>query len=135
DIDVGRLSEPHAKIILTPHPADVKNTPGFETAVQQEIQSAQGPVFVKYHPRFDDYDALKLAAAGARVLPKNMAFEFLLPLLNAQAEVVGDLTTALLSTRWMRPEIKVRAIGCLSEQVDPRLLMLYKRFDVEVANA
>ena len=131
-VEAERLMEAE-KVILMPHPHDLRHLNGFECSVRREVETAAGPVCVKYHPRAAGKDMLGLRRMGVSILPGHLPFEFFLPLLSEAVEVVGDLTTALLSTRWMRPALRVRALGHLDGRVDEALLRLYARFGVEMS--
>lgn len=133
-VDVPMLFKAE-KVILIPHPHNLDGLSGFSRQVLDEFYSSDNPVLVKYHPRFKGEDVLGLGGKGGYLLPDNVAFEFFLPLLNKQAEVIGDLTTALLSTCWMRPDLKVYALGQLDGRFDNDLLRIYKSFGVRMRHA
>jgi hypothetical protein len=66
----------------------------------------EGVVAVKYHPRNSCEDALGLKQYGVDLLPSSVSYEAILPLLKSEVRVIGDVSSTLLLTRWLRPEIE-----------------------------
>lgn len=101
-------------LLLIPHPNNIKKIPGYETRIRKQICAwLEGGlnVAVKYHPRVEEKDVLQLKDLGVKqVVPSQLAFEFCLPALKSSSQVVGDVGTALLTTRWLRPDIEAIAV-------------------------
>ncbi|MBD3822337.1 MAG: hypothetical protein IE914_08790 [Thiotrichales bacterium] len=116
---VDRLSNLDV-VVLVAHPNNVAKMPDYERELKKLVESLtrQGRrVGVKYHPRAEGMDSLGLLDHGAReIIPAQMAFEFCLPLLPSGSVIVGDVGTAVLTSRWLREDLKVYAI--LKEQDD-----------------
>ncbi|HEY9033876.1 MAG TPA: polysialyltransferase family glycosyltransferase [Pseudomonadales bacterium] len=80
-------------------------------AAIDERLAAGKRVGVKYHPRDSQADALAIGALpGVELLDRRLPFEALLPLFGPQAEIIGDFSTTLISTRLLRPDLAVTAI-------------------------
>lgn len=101
-------------LLLVPHPNNIKKIPGYETRIRKQVIAwvSDGlDVAVKYHPRVVEEDILQLQTLGVKqVVPSQLAFEFCLPALKKSSQVVGDVGTALLTTRWLRPDVEVIAV-------------------------
>ncbi|KUJ73004.1 polysialyltransferase family glycosyltransferase [Thiomicrospira sp. WB1] len=101
-------------LVLIPHPNNQTKIHGYARQVQALVKRLldQGQhVAVKYHPREQAYDALELAMdAKVSVLPSDLAFEMLLPALPETARIIGDVGTALLTAKWLRPDLRSYAL-------------------------
>ena len=68
-------------------------------------------VGVKYHPRNSHPDILDAAKKpGIEVIPHQVPFEAILPLLN-QCIIIGDISSTLINSRWLKPEAKIFSIA------------------------
>jgi hypothetical protein len=66
-------------------------------------------VAVKPHPRSVRMDVLAKHFPGARIVNTNVGWEFLLALLPQDCAVVGDVSSTMITTRWIRPDLPVVA--------------------------
>lgn len=125
-------------VMLIPHPNNIKKMPGYEKRIQKIVKtlSEQGKrLGVKYHPRTEAKDALQLESSGAQeIITAQMAFEFCLPLFNEECQVIGDVGTALLTCKWLRPDLKVTAILDENDLFQQRFISLTQSMDINVAN-
>ena len=100
--------------ILIPHPSNVKKMPDYAQRLTEVIQLAERQsrqIAIKYHPRFGGDDRFDLARhEHVTVIPTELAFESILLLLNESVHIIGDVGTALLTAKWLRPKIKVTAV-------------------------
>ncbi len=103
------------KLILLPHPVHMKRQPELAQVLRQELDQSEGLTAVKYHPRYEGRDPLNLLSPETLLLPKSVAYEFILPLLSDETEVVGDLSTVMLSTKLLRPQIRCRLLSKFDE--------------------
>jgi hypothetical protein len=123
-------------LIFVAHPNNILKMPGYaqnlrETLFQLKTQGLH--IALKYHPRSEQNDALDLLQAGADlIIPAKLASEFCLPALNPACRVIGDVGTALLTVRWIRPELKVFSILSESDDFQCRYVSLMQRMDVKV---
>jgi hypothetical protein len=96
-------------LVLIPHPNNQQKIRGYAQQVQalvKRLVDAGEQVAVKYHPRQVGQDALALMSeANVMVLPSDLAFEMLLPALSNRARIIGDVGTALLTAKWLRPDL------------------------------
>ncbi|BCN93948.1 hypothetical protein THMIRHAM_17330 [Thiomicrorhabdus immobilis] len=125
--------------LLIPHPNNIKKMTGYEKRIfefltflkQQEI-----PVAVKYHPRTRQVDPLKLVEEyNVLLLPSGLAFEFILPFLKKQSHVIGDVGTALLTAKWLRPDLKVTAVLAEEDAFQIKFKRIYEPLGLNMVAA
>jgi len=123
-------------VLLVPHPANVQKIAGYQARLQAVIRKLchQGKqVGVKYHPRAPSEDYLELKSQGAvEIIPSALAFEFCLPSLAAECQVIGDVGTALLTTKWLRPDLSVYAVLDESDAFQKSFISLNNQFEITV---
>lgn len=123
-------------IMLIPHPNNIKKMHGYSERVMHfmEVLEKQGKtVAIKYHPRTEGIDPLSLQRnAQFSVIPSGLAFEFVLPLLKPHAIVVGDVGTALLTTKWLRPDLHSVAVLPPQNNFESDFRALFLSFGVTV---
>lgn len=93
-------------LITLPHESLFVKNSGYKEKILTLISELKGMVAVKYHPRNSCEDALGLQQFGVALLPSSVSYEAILPLLKSEVAVIGDVSSTLLLTRWLRPEIK-----------------------------
>ena len=134
DIDAEILRNIDVLITL-PHASLLENGAEYAKAMQQlvKVLSLRGRrVGIKYHPRQTDPDPLGLVGqSGVTLLPAVLAFEVLLPGLG-NAVIVGDVSTTLLSSKWLRPALRTIAVASGSYQ--EQFLDLFQALGIEVVN-
>ena len=85
---------------------------------------------VKYHPRETKGDYLEVGADALVVGPTTGAEVLLLDEENAPRLLVGELSTALISARWLLPDIKIRSVASRGALADKRLLTLFRQLRI-----
>lgn len=131
-VDTNCLSTLDALFTL-PHESLFSQNPEYRHTLLQRINKMKADglmVAAKYHPRNSDPDVLNLSDAGVNLLPSGVSFEAILPLLPSTSHIIGDLSSTLLISRWLRPELKVTSI--CSGQGDADFIKLFKALEVEV---
>jgi len=123
-------------LVLIPHPNNIKKIPNYAARLKQRIiqEIATGKkVGVKYHPRMPADDVLNLKSLGVYdIVPAQMAFEFCLPMLAKDCIVLGDIGTALLTTKWLRPEIEVQAVLDKNDDFQKRFIALTQSMNIDI---
>lgn len=120
-------------LITLPHESLFERNPSYETLIKKVVKDkiALGKkVGIKYHPRNSEPDILNLAGLGARLIPAAIPFEAILPLLPDNTEVVGDLSSTLLISRWLRPELTATAYEI--QKIDENFKRLYQSIDIKI---
>lgn len=123
----------NAKLLISlPFEGEYKAAPehlkSFYQFVLKEYDAKE--ILIKAHPRSNDDGLLDTLFPGASRIDKGVGFEFILPLLGDNIKIVGDVSTTLLSAKWLRPDIEVELIygGQASPTLLPLLEMLGVRF-------
>ena len=83
---------------------------------------------IKYHPRDTINDGLSLSRLGVKQIENKVNFEALLFLLPA-CTVVGDMSSVLLTAKWLRDDLDVIAIG---DGADLELKNFYRNLDISI---
>lgn len=107
--------------------------PGYEETVRRLLRrllDAGERVAVKYHPREPRPNYLGLTdGGGLHLVTPEIPFELLVLLLDDdRATVLGDVSTALLSARWLRPEMRLIALQHALAPEDPAYRFLESEF-------
>ncbi len=102
------------KLLITlPHESLVEAEPKIKEyflSYVREHSSETGLTAIKYHPRDLTHNWLDLDENINLFLPKRVNFESLLPILPRDCTIIGDVSTTLLTARWMRPDLEVIAL-------------------------
>ncbi len=125
-------------LIFIAHPHDVEKMTGYQAKVTEfiRIQAESGiNVAVKYHPIVQEYDPFLLCDAGAfKVVTSALASEFILPLLDEQCAVVGDVCTALLTCKWLRPDLSLFAVLSKQDSYQCQFITMIEGMNINVVN-
>lgn len=123
-------------VIILPHPNNIKKMAGYEIKLKQLIQktvSTGGNLAVKYHPRMGQDDALSLASLGVKkIIPTSIAFEFILPLLKKDAQLIADVGSVLFMAKKLRPDLKSLAILDKDDVFQRQFLKLFQRAGIQI---
>ncbi len=90
-------------LVLIPHQSAQDET--TLAALHQAAKAGQN-VLVKNHPR---NSSIPQELANHEELPASLPMEALLPGLSGSCRIYGDVSTALLTSKWLRPELQVIA--------------------------
>lgn len=100
--------------ILIPHPNNILKMEGYIERLEVFLEKAKElglMIMVKYHPKAKGIDPLNLIERyGVLVMESGLAFELVLPKLSHKLIVLGDVSTAVMTAKWLRPDITVCAI-------------------------
>ena len=106
-VDKPKWLEQASLVVVLPH--DSVRDAQTEAAMLQLATTAGGNVVIKNHPRNAPF-ANDSPWAGYQLLPSSIPMEMLFPLLPEGAQLCGDVSSALLTSRWLRPDIEVTSI-------------------------
>jgi len=117
DLDTDKLKQLFCLITL-PHESVMDKIPGYRSNILRLIESLLAKadeqhrlIGIKYHPRNSSADIFNLDKFDSCwILPDGAAYETFLPLLPESCIVIGDMSSTLLSTRWLRPGLTAIAI-------------------------
>ena len=101
------------KVVVTlPHEASYINAPQTYEAISRHLREHFAPsqIAIKPHPRIEDQHILERMFPGATILEKTTGMEALLALLSEDCLVAGDISSTLLTTKWLRPTLPIVAL-------------------------
>ncbi len=123
-------------VVTLPHESVINSNPDYQQAIQSVVNDyiQEGKVVgVKYHPRDSKKDVLGLAQLdGVSLLPAAIPFESMLPMLKVGSQVVGDFSTALITTRLLRPDVEALAIDHGKKNDREEFVSLYRLIGVQI---
>lgn len=90
-------------------------------------------ITIKGHPRANDMAAVKAIFPGASLIDQHIGMEFLVPFLSDDCLVIGDISSTLLTAKWLRPDLTVMAID-FSQKLNEQLTLLYEKLSIETIN-
>lgn len=135
DLRLRRLLSQSQVIVTLPHEAAFL----AEQAVYRQLNEMlcrfyrSSQITIKGHPRARDINAVKATFPDVPLLDNHIGMEFLLPFLNDRCLVIGDISTTLLTAKWLRPDLTVIAIDVFQE-LNEQLTLLYEKLSIESVN-
>jgi len=118
-------------VMTLPHEGSYIDRPGIYEQVATQIFKHIPPeaVAIKAHPRITNRPLLDQMFPGTVVLDNTVGMELLLTMLNDDCIVAGDISSTLLTTKWLRPDLP--AVAILGPETDlGRLGALYRKLDI-----
>lgn len=116
-------------LILLPHDSVVSNN--SLKIMSDWAEETGGIIAIKHHPRTTNKSVFSAYSLKTTFeLPAQIPMEVMLPLLPANCAVVGDISTALLTSKWLRPELTVCAIGEVPQE--PEWINLLQALNIEI---
>lgn len=98
-------------VLLTlPHESIFEADTEYEHQIKKliaELQNKQLNVAAKYHPRNSGEDLLNLRESGVQLIPSAAVLEALLTVLPKNTMLIGDMSSTMLITRWLREDMPV----------------------------
>lgn len=80
-------------------------------------------IAIKAHPRSKLIAPITKTFPHATILPNKVGLELLLPHIQPNTLVVGDISTTLLTSKWLKPNIKVGYFEAETKPIDSASLM------------
>ena len=120
------------RLILTlPHEGHYLGRPQIYDDISRQLlmRFPDPQLAIKPHPRITNPLLLERIFPGAILLDPSVGMEALLPLLPDNCIVAGDISSTLLTTRWLRPDLTVVAIT-VADELTFALQKLYHRLQV-----
>jgi len=122
-------------IQILPHRKELRKFRTFFADLRDYlIQTANSGkiIGIKYHP-FEKEDFLDFSGQeNIRILPPDIAFEAILPSMNDHSAVVGDLSTVLLTAKWLRPNLDIVSIQNPEDHRYNKILPLMKDLGIRI---
>lgn len=99
------------KVVLTlPHEASYVNAPEKLESLKARLvtQFQESAIAIKAHPRSENFSLLTKVFPQSTNLPATIGMEMLLPLLASDIAIVGEVSSTLLTAKWLKPNADVR---------------------------
>jgi hypothetical protein len=126
-------------VFTLPHESIIERLPGYREAMLQSVQTLQDAGLntgIKYHPRNSNPDILDAGQRkGFTLLPHRVPFEALLPLLPAKPLIIGDVSSTLINSRWLRPDARLLSIANPSVANYEQFCQLFTRLNVQLCQS
>ena len=98
-------------VFTLPHQSIIEKSPNYASTINrllQEYKKDGKKIGVKYHPRNIDVDILKINNdPTVKVLDHRIPFELYLPLLPEKINLLGDISSTLINSSWLKPNAKI----------------------------
>lgn len=125
-------------VIIVPHPNNQLKMRDYAKRIRQfvtQLSAQNKKIAIKYHPRQDGSDDLSLLNIdNVQLIPTALAFEFVLPLLPRGSKVIGDVGTALLTTKWLRNDVSIFAVLNENDTFQQHFISITKQFDIPITS-
>ena len=122
-------------ILIFPHPNDMAKMAGYEAKVKKLVSiliEAGFHIGIKYHPRQVESDFLNLTQHERVVLiPAQIAFEFILPFIQADTLVVADVCTALMTAKWLGSDLEIAAVLDQQDAYQLQFVGVMEKLDIK----
>jgi hypothetical protein len=142
--DLGRVRRLDAVVTIS-HSSVASRSLNYKDSIMalvRQLTETQCVVGIKYHPRQAEPDYLGLVREERTVLlPQGLPLEFVYILRAGSAEeaiegqlrfVVGDVSTTLLTARWLATDARCISLARPLGLLDPSLETLFERLGVEL---
>ena len=99
-------------IHILPHEKELKKFRSFYEKIIKSISKLASNHFniaVKHHP-FERDNLYSIHNNKVKTIPADIAFEYIIPVLKKGAIIVGDVSTVLLTAKWIRPDLNLSLI-------------------------
>lgn len=137
-IDIKEIEDYKLLVVLT-HESFYPNGYSYiKTLINKAKQFVdENAIAIKAHPRSGCYENIKNDFPECKHVSHRVGFEMLLPILNSDCMIVGDVSTAVFTTRWLRPKMKVIAVKIEDKKrafIHQELSELYKKIEVPLVS-
>lgn len=135
--DIGGELRSIDVLITPPHESIIIKNKDYLMAFKkllQKLESLNLNIGIKYHPRNINKDILGLKSEKKITLinPK-IPFEAIIPLLKCDVVIIGDVSTTMLTGRWLKPDAHICAIKSLPDK-NEKLAKLFSSLNIETSD-
>ena len=98
-------------VVCLPNESFYLNDPDFLQKIKSAItkQYPLSDIAIKAHPKSHNMALLSKVFPSSTPLPHTLGMELLLPKLSDETLIIGDVSTALLTAKWLKPKVSVQA--------------------------
>lgn len=122
-------------VMTLPHESIIELKAGYrETmlSVLGELKTTGANIGIKYHPRNSNPDLLNVTGDSlVHLIPNKIPFEAILPLISKNSIIVGDVSSTLINTRWLRTDAKIISIENDSLPASEAFLTFFEKIGVK----
>ena len=121
-------------ILILPHHKELKIFSSIYKQLKElivELASKNYVVGIKYHPfhKTDDFNFRMVSKI--KIIPPDIAFEFLIPYIKQKASIIGDVSTVLLTSKLINKDLKVFSLVNSSDSRQNSLHRLSKSLGIK----
>jgi len=104
-------------VLCLPNESFYLKNPQFLQQIKNTILKHFQPqnIAIKAHPKSKDMALLTQMFPESIALPNTLGMELLLPKLSNDTSIIGDVSTALLTAKWLKPKVTVQAFEVNSD--------------------
>jgi len=126
-------------ILVVAHTEFANKIIGYKEVINDILHMAKSQnlrLGVKYHPRDPQDDFLSVRNdEGISVLPKSLPMELVYILASEKIKfIIGDISTSLLTAKWLLENVMVVSIAPLIGQIDSQLLRTFDKLNIKIVN-
>jgi hypothetical protein len=98
-------------VLCLPNESFYLKNPEFLVQIKKSIlkRFLQNEIAIKAHPKSNNMALLSQVFPDSIPLPNDLGMELLLPKLSDETSIIGDVSTALLTAKWLKPKVTVQA--------------------------
>ena len=126
-------------VLTLPHESIIERIRGYKEAmlkIVDQLKAAGLKTGIKYHPRNQNPDILNAEKiAGFTVLPYRIPFEALLPLLPDDVIIIGDVSSTLINSCWLKPNARLLSVANPEVPLYDEFCALFDELGVQVTES
>lgn len=125
-------------VLTLPHESIIEKISGYQSTMKNLVEALQQrgmTIGIKYHPRNINPDILDVTRNSKVIsMPHKVPFEALLPLLKENIIVVGDVSSTLINSCWLKPASTILSVANENVELYSEFCDLFRKLQVPVLN-
>lgn len=120
-------------VLCLPYESFYLKNPLLLSKIQKTMFEQFSPeeIAIKAHPRSKNMTLLANNFPNSLSLPNTIGMELLLPKLSDSTLIIGDVSTALLTAKWLKPKVTVQAFE-VNSNISTNLKKLFDSLGISV---
>jgi len=130
---LNAIDFPKVKAVLClPNESFYLKNPAFLQQIRKTIllHFQAEEIAIKAHPKSKDLALLTKVFPKSIPLPNTLGMELLLPKLSDNTSIIGDVSTALLTAKWLKPKVTVQAFE-MNSDISKNLKRLFNSLGIK----